>query len=170
MGSSIHIVDSDGSRPRNLIAGASPRWSPTGDRIAFLAADDEGNTQIFVRWMDAEGAVSQVTRVEESPSAPEWSPDGTRLAFTMSVPAESPSARHWQVSLPTPEGADWTPGPRIIESLVYRQDRVGFLDESFRHIFVVPADGGTPRQLTGGDHNYGVPVWEPNGRLCSSAA
>ncbi|MDE2805303.1 MAG: S9 family peptidase [Gemmatimonadota bacterium] len=161
--SSIHIVDSDGSRPRNLIAGASPRWSPNGDRIAFLAADDGGNTQIFVRWMDAEGAVSQVTRVEEGPSAPEWSPDGTRLAFTMSVPAENPSARHWQVSLPRPEGADWTPGPRIIESLVYRQDRVGFLDESFRHIFVVPADGGTPRQLTGGDYNYGAPVWEPNG-------
>ncbi|MYE93651.1 MAG: S9 family peptidase, partial [Gemmatimonadetes bacterium] len=161
--SSIHIVDSDGSRPRSLIAGASPRWSPNGDRIAFLAPDDAGNTQIFIRWMDAEGAVSQVTRVEESPSAPEWSPDGTRLAFTMSVPAENPSSRHWQVSLPRPEGADWTPGPRIIESLVYRQDRVGFLDESFRHIFVVPADGGTPRQLTRGDHNYGAPVWEPGG-------
>ncbi len=161
--SSIHIVGADGSRPRHLIDGSSPRWSPNGDRIAFLAPDDEGNTQIHVRWMDAEGAVSQVTRLTESPSVPQWSPDGARLAFTMSVPAENPSSRHWQVSLPRPEGADWTPGPRIIESLVYRQDRVGFLDESFRHIFVVPAEGGTPRQLTAGDHNHGDPVWEPHG-------
>ena len=161
--SSIRIVNSDGSRPRELIAGSSPRWSPTGDRIAFLAPDDEGNTQIFIRWMDAEGAVSPVTRLTEAPSDIAWSPDGTQLSFTMSVPAENPSSRHWQVSLPRPEGADWTPGPRIIESLVYRQDRVGFLDETFRHIFVVPAGGGTPRQLTRGDHNYGAPVWEPSG-------
>jgi len=161
--SSIRIVNSDGSRPRELIAGSSPRWSPTGDRIAFLAPDGEGNTQIFVRWMDAEGAVSQVTRLTETPSDIAWSPDGTQLSFTMSVPAENPSSRHWQVSLPRPEGAEWTPGPRIIESLVYRQDRVGFLDETFRHIFVVPAGGGTPRQLTRGDHNYGAPVWEPSG-------
>ncbi len=161
--SSIHIVNADGSRPRHLIDGSSPRWSPDGERMAFLAPDDEGNPQIFVRWMDAEGAVSQVTRLDESPSAPAWSPDGTRLAFTMNVPAENPSSRHWQVSLPRPEGAEWTPGPRIIESLVYRRDGVGFLDESFRHIFVVPADGGTPRQLTRGDRDYGAPVWEPNG-------
>ena len=161
--SSIRIVGADGSRPRALLDGSSPRWSPSGDRIAFLGPDGEGNTQIFIRWMDAEGTVSQVTRLTETPADIAWSPDGTRLSFTMSVPAENPSSRHWQVSLPRPEGADWTPGPRIIESLVYRQDRVGFLDETFSHIFVVPAGGGTPRQLTRGDHNYGAPVWEPSG-------
>ena len=46
---------------------------------------------------------------------------------------------------------------------MYRQDGVGFVDDSFRHIFVLPAEGGTPRQLTGGDHNFGDPVWEPGG-------
>ena len=162
--SSIRIVNADGSRPRHLVDGSSPRWSPDGTRIAFLAPDDAGNTQIHVRWMDVEGAVSQVTRLEESPSNLVWSPDSDHLAFTMNVPAEQSSARHWTVALPQPEGADWTPAPRIIEQLVYRQDRVGFLDESFQHIFVVSADGGTPRRITHGDHNYGAPVWEPGGR------
>ena len=161
--SSIWIVNRDGTRPRHLIDGSSPRWSPDGSRIALMAPDDGGATQVFIRWMDAEGAVSPVTRLAETPSNLVWSPDGTRLAFNMNVPAENPSSRHWNISLPRPEGATWTPAPRIVEQLVYRQDRVGFLDESFQHIFVVPAEGGTPRQLTGGDLNHGAPVWEPEG-------
>ena len=162
--SSIWIVNPDGSRPRHLVDGSSPRWSPDGSRLAFLAPDDEGNTQIFVRWMDAEGAVSQVTRLTDSPSNLAWSPDGTRFSFTMRVGAEQPTARHWSLSLPKPEGATWTPGPRIIERLVYRQDRIGFLGDKYQHIFVVPAEGGTARQLTEGDYNFGVPTWEPDGR------
>ena len=54
-------------------------------------------------------------------------------------------------------------GPRIVERLVYRQDRIGFLGDKYQHILAVPADGGTPRQLTEGDFNYGVPTWEPDG-------
>jgi len=162
--SSIQIVNRDGSRLRDLIQGSSPRWSPDGSRVAFTATDDEGNTQIFVRWMDAEGAVSQVTRVADSPSNLAWSPDGKQLSFTMRVAAVRPTSEHWTISLPRPEGAEWTPAPRIVERLVYRQDRVGFLEESFQHIFVVPSEGGTPRQLTRGDFNFGAPTWEPHGR------
>jgi dipeptidyl aminopeptidase/acylaminoacyl peptidase len=44
----------------------------------------------------------------------------------------------------------------------YRQDRVGFLKPGYTHLFVVPSDGGTPRQLTRGEWNvgarpYGIP-------------
>ncbi len=162
--SSIWIVNADGTRNRQLIDGSSPRWSPDGTRLAFTAPDDNGDTQIFVRWMDAEGAVSQVTRLTESPSDLEWSPDGTQLTFTMRTPAEDPTSKNWSISLPRPEGAEWTAEPRIVERLVYRQDRVGFLEESFEHIFSVPAEGGTPRRLTSGDFQHGSPVWEPDGR------
>ena len=50
-----------------------------------------------------------------------------------------------------PEGAKWTETPRIVERLDYRQDGKGFDDDGYRHIFVVPATGGTPRQLTDGN-------------------
>ncbi len=162
--SSIWIVNADGSRNRHLVDGSSPRWSPDGTRLAFLAPDGNGKTQIFVRWMDAEGAVSQVTRLTEGPSDLAWSPDGTRLSFTMRVPAENLTSKKWSISLPRPEGAEWTPDPRIVERLVYRQDRVGFLEERFEQIFVVPAEGGTPRQLTHGDMDHGGAVWEADGR------
>ncbi len=162
--SAVWIVNVDGSRNRHLIDGSSPRWSPDGSRIAFLAADDNGERQVFIRWMDAEGAVSQVTRLTESPSNLSWSPAGSQLAFTMRVAAEDPTSKHWQIASHKPEGAKWTKSPRIVERLVYRQDRVGFLKENFQQIFVVPAEGGTARRVTSGNYNHGAPAWSTDGQ------
>jgi len=159
--SGIWIMDADGSRMRFLLEGSSPVWSPDGTRIAYIAPGEPSGSQIFVRWMDAEGATTQVTRVEKGPSGPRWSPDGTRIAFTMQVE----DAESWSVSLPArPEGARWTEGPKIVDRLSYRRDRQGFMDTSHSHLFVVPADGGTARRLTDGEWDHSGPEWTPDGR------
>jgi dipeptidyl aminopeptidase/acylaminoacyl peptidase len=158
--SSVWIMNADGTRQRKLIDGSSPIWSPDGGRIAFLAEGEPEGTQVFVRWMDGEGAVSQVTRVEKSPAGVAWSPDGRSLAFSMLVEEEE----RWPIDLPSrPEGAEWTADPRIVTRLDYRQDRQGFLEEGYRHVFVVPATGGTPRQLSDGPWSHGEPEWTPDG-------
>ena len=158
--SSLWIVKRDGSRNRFLIDGSSPRWSPSGDRIAFIASGEPQGRQVFVRWMDDEGAVTQITRVENTPSNIAWSPDGSGVSFTMMVDQKD----NWSINLPNrPEGATWTESPKIIERLRYRQDRVGYIDEGWRHIFVVPADGGTARQITNGDYNHTNGEWSPDG-------
>ncbi|MFQ5680234.1 MAG: S9 family peptidase [Gemmatimonadota bacterium] len=150
--SELWIMNADGSRNRFLTSGSSPRWSPDGTRIAYVAAGDPKGSQIFVRWMDAEGATSQITRVEKTPRGLRWSPDGRSLAFVMLVPHKEP----WSVEVPkAPEGAKWTKPPRVVTKTHYRQDRRGFVEEGFTHLFVVPADGGTPRQLTTGAWNVG---------------
>ncbi len=59
--SAIWMVGADGSKNRHVIDGSSPRWSPDGSRIAFLAPVEDGASQIFVRWMDDEGAVSPIS-------------------------------------------------------------------------------------------------------------
>ncbi|NIR78161.1 MAG: hypothetical protein GWM92_05995, partial [Gemmatimonadetes bacterium] len=48
-----------GSRNRFLLDGSQATWSPDGTRIAFVAEGEPEGNQIHVRWMDAEGAVSQ---------------------------------------------------------------------------------------------------------------
>ena len=53
--SSIWIMNADGSRARFLVDGSGPLWSPDGTRIAFTAPGEPEGSQIYVRWMDAEG-------------------------------------------------------------------------------------------------------------------
>ena len=150
--SALWIMDADGSRHRYLIKGSNARWSPSGDRILFVAKGDNDKPQIFIRWMNDEGAVSQVTRIDISPSSPKWSPDGAQIAFVAIVPTKD----EWSIELPSaPEGAEWTKPPRVLDRLHYRQDRVGFTEPGFMHLFVVPAQSGTARQLTEGNWNVG---------------
>ena len=151
--SKLWLMDADGSRNRQLMSGGSGLWSPDGTRIAFVKADENDQPQIFVRFMDAEGLVTQVTSFEHGARSMAWSPDGNQIAFVARVPMKD----KWSVTLPgRPSGAKWTEDPNVIDTLHYRQDRVGYNNTGFDHIFVVPATGGTPRQLTEGEWNVGL--------------
>ncbi len=158
--SALWIMNADGTKNRFLAEGSNARWSPSGDRILYVAEGEPEGSQIWVRWMDAEGAKSQVTRVTESPRNPQWSPDGTSIAFAMHVPDED----SWSIDLPEePEGAEWTKAPRIVDRIHFRRDGRGFLPEGHTHLFTVPADGGTARQLTSGDWSVGGSFdWTPD--------
>jgi dipeptidyl aminopeptidase/acylaminoacyl peptidase len=158
--STVWIMNADGSRARSLMEGGSAQWSPDGSRIAFTRSGEPRGSQIHIRWMDAEGAVSQITRLPESPTGITWAPDGKSLAFTMLVPDRST----WTVRLPAVPGARWTEAPRVIDRPNYRRDGQGYVRPGHRHIFVVSADGGAPRQITSGDHDHGSPEWTPDGR------
>jgi dipeptidyl aminopeptidase/acylaminoacyl peptidase len=150
--SALWLMEADGARQRFLIEGSSARWSPDGTRIAYIAQAD-GKPQLFVRWMDAEGAVSQVTRLTEAPGDLAWSPDGKWLSFSMSTPYDN----GWKISMPAaPAGAEWTPAPRRVTNLHYRQDRAGFTRPMYTHLYVVPAEGGTEREVTKGEFNVGA--------------
>jgi dipeptidyl aminopeptidase/acylaminoacyl peptidase len=169
--SSLWIMNADGTRSRFLTKGSSPRWSPDGTRIAFLNEGEPSGTQLFVRWMDAEGATSQVTRVSEPIADIRWSPDSKSIGFSMFVP----KANTWAIDMPAaPAGAKWTPAPKYVTNLHYRQDRRGFNRQGYIHLFVVPSDGGTARAITSGDWSVGARFdgqqggvswdWSPDGR------
>lgn len=170
----IWTLDAAGGDHRPIEAGGEaggrdcgePRWSPDGGRLLYTCRQGE-RAQIFVRWMDS-GQTAAITHLTQSPANVTWSPDGRLIAFTMRVPAE-PRAL---APMPTPpEGARWAPPPRVVDKVVYRVDGRGYLEAGFGHLFVVPADGGTPRQLTSGPfHHDGAPSWTPDGRHLVIAA
>lgn len=158
--SSIWIMNADGSKNHFLVDGSGPLWSPDGTRISYTASGEPEGSQIFVRWMDDEGATTQITRLEKGPGGITWSPDGQSISFSMNVDGEPA----WSVNPPgRPDGATWTEGPKVVTRADYRQDRQGFIDEGWQHVFVVPAEGGTPRQLTNGDWNHSTGRWTADG-------
>ncbi len=158
---SLWMMNADGSHQRALAQGSDVRWSPDGKRIAYVAKGEAAGSQIWVRWMDAEGAASQISRLTETPAALEWAPDGKSIAFTMNVPVK----QEWRIAMPAaPKGAKWIEPPKIVMRLDFRSDRIGYTDESYRHIFVISADGGTPRQVTSGDWNHSGPTFSADSK------
>lgn len=149
--STIWMMNADGSDKRQLMEGGGALWSPDGKRILFSKADANDKAQLFVRSQD--GLISQLTHSDHAPRSMAWSPDGKTIAFVARVP----HSEDWTITLPgRPEGADWSPDPVIIDTLHYRQDRVGITNDGFDHIFTVPSTGGTPRQITEGEWNVGA--------------
>ena len=163
--SNIWLVAPDGSEHRPLLSGianfSSPRWSPDGERIAYLSNVDRGS-QLYVRWMET-GQTALITNTQEPVSNIAWSPDGKKIAFTMNVPFD---ASPFSVKMPIkPEGAEWSPSFEYVTETRYQADGGGILDPAFSHIFVIPAEGGTPRQLTSGNYNHrGSLSWTPESR------
>lgn len=152
--SNIWVVRRDGTGHRPITTGKfnedSPAWSNDGTRLAFVS-NRGGNAQLWVRWMDT-GELLAVTHGSQAPSVPAWSPDGTQLAFLQLV-AQAPLVVG--TPLVPPPGATWSAPPKYTDRLVFRQDQLGELPSGFVHAFVVPAEGGTPRQVTSGDYHHG---------------
>ncbi len=160
--SNLWIADVTTGDKRPLTTGTSndfsPRWSPDGSKLLYVSTRD-GGAELWLRWMDT-GDTAKLTSLVYSPSGLSWSPDGRSIAFSMFVPSPP---EPFATLPPAPEGAEWAEPARVMTRLRYRADGAGYLPFGFNQIFVLPVDGGTPRQITSGDFSHGGRLsWTPD--------
>jgi acylaminoacyl-peptidase len=173
--SNLWVIGADGRDHQALTTGnvndSSPRWSPDGKRVVYVSAHG-GAPQLWCLWVETNRSAS-LTKLATPAGSPTWSPDGKQIAFFTEVPDKAAPF----VNLPAaPEGAQWAAPPKVIRRTIYRFDGQGYRKETQAHLFVVPAEGGAPRQLTkapldlNGRFSNGHVSWAPDGQSLFVAA
>jgi dipeptidyl aminopeptidase/acylaminoacyl peptidase len=156
--SDIWIMSSTGTDARPLAASPKhdrhPRWSPDSKRIVF-ESNRGSSFQVYVINIDG-GEARQVTSISTEATQPIFSPDGKNIAFVSAVFPEFSDKPYKESDALNKKKMDDREASkvkaRMITKLLYRHWD-SWVDDKRQHIFVVPSDGGEPRNLTPGDRD-----------------
>ncbi|MBL8208495.1 MAG: S9 family peptidase, partial [Blastocatellia bacterium] len=144
------LVDVATGVQRALTSGrhdvAQPRWSPSGDRLAFISAAPTGREnkpQIFVLPLNG-GEAKRITNAPNGVQHYAWKPDGQEVAFVTAD--DSPNKKI---------------GDREISFEVGNDHFLTNAGAVSSHIWLTGANGGKAKRLTSGD--WSLPVTLPPG-------
>ena len=137
-------------------AVSSPRWSPDGTRIAFLAAPSKDEMpEIYVLSLDG-GDAKRVTHAKGIEGFG-WRPDGRALAYLQREPAEgakpspspSPAASASPTAKPSPSPSP-TPKGYVEAFTVTDEHYLTRAPSRPSHLWTIDADGANAHQVTHG--------------------
>ncbi|HWT06074.1 MAG TPA: prolyl oligopeptidase family serine peptidase, partial [Xanthomonadales bacterium] len=153
------LVDARTGATRTLVRerddAGSARWSPAGDRLAFIATPpkdpgdkDEPSPQLYVLRMDG-GEPARITEAKKGVESYAWRPDGRAFAYV--ARDESPDAARIKAHDDWFEVGDnaWTSRANIAPA----------------HLWTIGADGKKAHRVTHGTWSLaGEPAFAPDGR------
>jgi len=119
-----------------------PRWSPAGDRLAFLANDVNNKPQVFLMPMTG-GDSEQLTKVAAGVQQYAWRPDGESIAFAASDEAPKPNGEAKFDDAFEVGNNDFLVNSKPLPT----------------HLWLVPARGGEAKRLTSGA--WTLPISHP---------
>jgi len=126
-----------------VVAGF-PRWSPTGDRIAYIALDGDKKPQIYILPMSG-GDSFQLTHAAGAVTQLAWKPDGSAIAYAALD------------ELPKREGE-----AKFLDAFeVGNNDSLVDGPSPSSHLWLIPSAGGDARRLTSG--SWSLPIIFPPG-------
>lgn len=156
--STLWLVPTAGGPPRALTntpkKDRHPRWSPDGKQILF-ESNRGGDTQLWTIDLTG-GEAQQLTSIASEASTGIWSPDGKWVAFVSAVYPEFSDKPYAESNKLNKEKAEQIAAnpvkARVFDRLFYRHWD-SWVEGKRQHLFVVPAAGGEPRDLTPGDRD-----------------
>jgi serine/threonine-protein kinase len=164
------LVDRDGrARTLHTVGEGSrvqvPRYSPSGDRVAFVVNDGtEWRGDVWV-YSFASGTAQRLS-FEGPSSDPAWSPDGTRIGYSaIAGRGESPAELFVRASDGTGSARRLLAADNDLWQLTFTPDPDEILFFSNGRVYrAMPGSGAEPEPLINGDVFNSDPAISPDGR------
>ena len=169
----------------NGAVNLEPKWSPDSHSIAFVSTLGTGHFLLHTANVDKDKLKDLVTRTPDRVSAikryyyseydhainPAWSPDGNKLIFVSNREVAHGTGNIVSMDLDNPgetttihsEETAWKTAPDISPDgsrMVYSS----YLGRNWQQLWLLPATGGYPIQITYGDYDNTSPKWSPDGK------
>ncbi len=184
----LWIISLDGGQARQITSSPQhevhPTWSPEGQRLAYCRFNEVAqHWELWTLQLDQPGS----QRMIEIGLFPEWSPTGDSLVYQKARERGGRWFSIWRVDLAMGEPGypvelassaemaliqpNWSPNGQFI---TYGTARLGQGGQPMAEtdaimtqgdIWVMGADGSTPKQLTDGAGTHFGPAWSPDGRV-----
>jgi dipeptidyl aminopeptidase/acylaminoacyl peptidase len=142
---------------------AGGHWSPDGEKFLFVSAKG-GSQQVWVADFDsATGAMTgtpkAVTDISTEADGAIWSPDGKNIVFRSEV---YPGCGDDLCNKSSDEARATSKVKAMLFTRLFYRHWNAYTRMKRNHLFVIPAEGGTSKDLTPGDHD--VPPFSLGGQ------
>ncbi len=154
----LWIVPVAGGEAKKITDGPAgesrPRWTPDGKRLSFISSKD-GGSQVWIQDFDGAtgslaGEAARLTSISTEADGQLWSPDGKWLLFTSQV---YPDCQDDACNKQHDEQKAQSKVKATLFHRLFFRHWSSYTGDKRTHIFIMPASGGAPRDLTPGDHD-----------------